>query len=115
MTMQEPTTYVLVALAEGSRHGYALLTDVERLSGGTVRLKPATLYGALERLTGDGLVRVSAEERVEGRLRRYFELTTAGAEALAEQEERLRRTADAARQALRARQSTRRASRQATA
>lgn len=107
MTMREPTVYLLAALAEGRQHGYALMGAVETLSGGRVVLRPATLYGALERLTGEGLVRVAGEEAVDGRLRRYFELTDEGAAALAEQQERLARAAEAAAQGLRARGSGR--------
>lgn len=103
MTMREPTVYLLAALAEGRQHGYALMGAIERLSGGSVTLRPATLYGALERLTGEGLVRVAGEEAVDGRLRRYFELTDDGAEALAEQQQRLAQAAQAAARGLRAR------------
>jgi DNA-binding PadR family transcriptional regulator len=102
-SMREPTVYLLAALAEGRQHGYALLGLIEQLSGGRVELRPATLYGALERLTGEGLVRVAGEEAVDGRLRRYFELTDAGAAALAEQQERLSQAAEAVARSLRAR------------
>ncbi len=115
MAMQEPTTYVLVALAEGPQHGYALLGRIADLSKGQVRLKPATLYGALDRLTEQGLVAVSGEEQVDGRLRRYFTLTPQGRTALVEQEERLRHAADAARAALRRATTTRTDVRGATA
>jgi PadR family transcriptional regulator, regulatory protein PadR len=95
--------YLLAALAAGRQHGYALMAAISELSGGRVELRPATLYGALERLTGEGLVRMASEEAVDGRLRRYFELTDAGALALAEQQERLSRAAAVAARSLRAR------------
>ena len=101
--MREPTVYLLSALAAGRLHGYALMGAIEQLSDGRVTLRPATLYGALERLTGEGLVRMAGEEAVDGRLRRYFELTDSGAAALAEQQERLARAAAAAARALRSR------------
>jgi len=101
--MREPTVYLLAALAEGRQHGYALMGLIEQISGGRVELRPATLYGALERLTGEGLVQVAGEEAVDGRLRRYFELTNAGAVALAEQQERLNQAAEAVARGLRAR------------
>jgi PadR family transcriptional regulator, regulatory protein PadR len=103
ITMREPTVYLLAALAEGRQHGYALIGVIERLSGGRVSLRPATLYGALERLTGQGLVRVAGEEAVDGRLRRYFELTDAGAAALADQQDRLAQAARAAAHGLKVR------------
>jgi DNA-binding PadR family transcriptional regulator len=80
--MREPTFLVLTALTEGPLHGYALVRSVETLSGGRVRLRPGTLYGALDRLGDEGLVRAHGEEIVDGRLRRYYELTPEGIDAL---------------------------------
>lgn len=101
--LRPPTLYLLAALGPGPLHGYALIQEVESLSGGDVRLKPGSLYGALERMVGEGLIRVSGEETVDGRVRRYFALTDDGLAALAEQEARLARAARAARRALRLR------------
>jgi DNA-binding PadR family transcriptional regulator len=101
--LRSPTLYLLAALGSGRLHGYALIQKMELLSGGDVRLKPGSLYGALERLTGEGLVRVAGEETVDGRVRRYFELTDDGVVALAAQEARLTRAVRAARRALRLR------------
>ncbi|EFC79767.1 PadR family transcriptional regulator [Parafrankia sp. EUN1f] len=88
--MREPTFLVLAALADGPRHGYATIQEIAKISDGKVTLRPGTLYGALDRLTGDGLVRVDSEEVVNGRLRRYYTLTDDGAAVLAAQAERLR-------------------------
>ncbi|GGN35310.1 hypothetical protein GCM10010109_59260 [Actinoplanes campanulatus] len=66
------------------------------LSEGEVKLRPGTLYGALDRLAEQGLIEVEREEAVEGRLRRYYRLTDDGASALATEAERLRRRAAAA-------------------
>lgn len=60
------------------------------------RSRPGTLYGALDRLTEQGLVEVDREEAVDGRLRRYYRLSDAGAAVLRTQIERLRRHAAAA-------------------
>ena len=106
-TMREPSIYLLAALAGGRKHGYALMAAIAELSEGRVELRPATLYGALERLAGEGLVRMAGEEAVDGRLRRYYELTDAGALALAEQQERLSQAAAAAARGLRAREERR--------
>lgn len=83
--MREPTFWVLTVLAAGRRHGYALMQETRELSEGRVDLKVATLYAALERLGTQGLVAVDGDEVVDGRLRRYFRLTDAGASALDEQ------------------------------
>ena len=66
---------ILTALANGSQHGYGIVTDVQRISGGRVRLRPGTLYTALDRLRADELIGVDREEIVDGRLRRYYRLT----------------------------------------
>ena len=81
--LQEPTFLILTALVEAPLHGYALLRRVEELSDGRVRLRAGTLYAALDRLVGEGLVAVEGEEVVDGRLRRYYVLSEVGHHALA--------------------------------
>jgi DNA-binding PadR family transcriptional regulator len=71
-----PATLILSSLAEGPKHGYALTKDIERFAG--VRLAPGTLYEALSRLEGQGLIEaVESDDR-----RRPYKLTAVGAEAL---------------------------------
>ena len=48
--LQEPTFLLLTALAEGPQHGYGIMTDVDRISDGRVKLRAGTLYAALDRL-----------------------------------------------------------------
>lgn len=92
--------HILLALAAGDRHGYALMQDVERLTGGEIRLGPGTLYGALKRLVADGLVRESrrrphpadADDR-----RRYYALTDRGRRLLGAETARLEQTVRLAR------------------
>jgi DNA-binding PadR family transcriptional regulator len=81
--MREPTYLLLTALAAGRQHGYGLVQEVERLSAGRVQLRAGTLYGALERMTAEGLVAVDGEEVVAGRFRRYYALTDDGVGVLA--------------------------------
>ena len=88
--VREPTFYLLTALAAGRRHGYGLIEDVAELSGGAVRLKPGTLYAALDRLAEQGAVEVAGEELIGGRLRRYYVLTETGRGVLGEHAERMR-------------------------
>jgi PadR family transcriptional regulator PadR len=76
--MREPTYFILAVLLDGPRHGYAIIKGVEELSGSRVRLAAGTLYAALDRLDGEGLIRVVHEEVVSGRARRYYEVTPAG-------------------------------------
>ena len=100
--LQEPSLLLLSALTEGPQHGYALLSAVAELSGGEVVLRVGSLYGALDRLSGQGLVEVDREEVVDSRLRRYYRLTALGAERLAVDAARQRRQADTALRRLRA-------------
>jgi len=79
--------FVLTALADGPRHGYGIVGEVDELSGGRVKLKIGSLYGVLERLTAEGLIEPDREEAHDGRLRRYYRLTRNGQRALAEEAE----------------------------
>jgi DNA-binding PadR family transcriptional regulator len=81
--MREPTYLLLTAMAAGRQHGYGLVQEVAELSGGRVRLRAGTLYGALDRLTAEGLIAADGEEVVAGRFRRYYVLSEDGARALA--------------------------------
>lgn len=101
--IREPTFLVLAALADGPKHGYALIHEASVLSGGRVELKVGTLYAALDRLGGLGLVAASGEEIVDGRLRRYYSLTELGAESLEAEARRMKSNADSALKRLRAR------------
>lgn len=74
----DPTVLILTSLASGSKHGYALLQDIEGFAG--VRLGPGTLYGAIGRLEERGLIEAVGEA---GR-RRPYRLSAAGSAALRE-------------------------------
>jgi PadR family transcriptional regulator, regulatory protein PadR len=80
--MREPTYFVLAALLDGPLHGYAIIKRAEQMSDGRVRLATGTLYTALDRLTGEGLVRLVSEEMVSGRIRRCYGLTDEGSAAV---------------------------------
>jgi DNA-binding PadR family transcriptional regulator len=83
-----PATLILSSLAEGPKHGYALTKDIERFAD--VRLAPGTLYEALSRLEGQGLIEsVESDDR-----RRPYKLTAVGAEALRSHLAAQRRIAD---------------------
>jgi DNA-binding PadR family transcriptional regulator len=103
MVVQEPTFFILTALAERPLHGYGVIQAVRELSAGRVELRPGTLYGALDRLGDSGLVEVEREEVVDSRLRRYYRLTDAGAAALAAEVDRLAANARVAAERLRRR------------
>src|ERR1700677_2231213 len=80
--MREPTYFVLASLLDGPLHGYGIIKRTEQLSNGRVKLATGTLYTALDRLSGEGYIRVVSEETVSGRPRRSYGLTESGAAAL---------------------------------
>ena len=83
-----PAALILSSLADGAKHGYALTKDIQAFAG--VRLAPGTLYEALGRLEGQGLIEALASDD----RRRPYRLTAAGAEALREHLQAQRHVAD---------------------
>ena len=78
---------ILLSLADGDKHGYAIMKDARALEGGSVAMGPGTLYGSLDRMMRDGLVKesgISDDER-----RRYYRLTALGRAALAAEAQRM--------------------------
>lgn len=93
----------LTALVDEPRHGYGIVQEAERLSGGHVQLKIGSLYGVLDRLSAEGLVSLDREEAFQGRLRRYYRLTDKGAGVLEAETARLAEQVKTATARLRAR------------
>jgi len=92
--------FILLSVAAAPRYGTAIQDDVRALSGGAVRLWPATLYGTLEELVGQGWIEEIAEderpEGISGR-ERYYRITRAGRLALKREAARLESLASVAR------------------
>jgi DNA-binding PadR family transcriptional regulator len=76
-TLSEPVFLILTSLAASPKHGYALLKDIEELSGGTVRLSTGTLYGAVRRLLEDEWIATYVQEDVS-RDKQAYQLTSIG-------------------------------------
>jgi DNA-binding PadR family transcriptional regulator len=75
----DPALLILSSLADGPKHGYGMMADIETMTG--MRLGPGTLYGALARLEKSGLIQaIPAQDR-----RRPYRLTAIGIAALREQ------------------------------
>lgn len=96
LPLREPTFFVLLSLSDGNKHGYAILKDVETLSGGRVALSTSTLYEALARLLDQGLVaRVTTVSNDDagaghpGRPRKFYRLTLTGQHVLSAELARL--------------------------
>jgi DNA-binding PadR family transcriptional regulator len=84
--------HILLTLADGEAHGYAMMQEVNRRSAGTVRLGPGTLYGAISRLLEDKVIEESEERpdpKMDDTRRRYYRLTKLGGRILAAETERL--------------------------
>lgn len=106
MTMQEPRDpqamlpltpamfHILLALADGERHGYGIMKEVAERSESRVRLGPGTLYGSIKRMLAEGLIeetdRRPDPELDDGR-RRYYRLTQFGHRVAVAEAERLAR------------------------
>jgi len=84
--------HVLIALADGEKHGYAILKEVARRTEDQVRLSAGTLYGNLARLESAGLI-VESDERpafgLDDERRRYYRLTDFGREVAIAEAERM--------------------------
>jgi DNA-binding PadR family transcriptional regulator len=87
--LTEPVLLILLSLAEQPRHGYSILQDVERMSGGRVKLSTGTLYGALRRLLQDDWIE-QFEEDESPRGRRAYRLTRGGRRNLLGEIDRMR-------------------------
>jgi len=91
---------VLLALADGEKHGYAILKEVAEQSAGEVQLSTGTLYGIIKRLLSDGLIeelrRRPALDRDDQR-RRYYRLTAGGRDLAMAEAERMRKVVARAR------------------
>jgi DNA-binding PadR family transcriptional regulator len=93
--MTDPTLLVLTSLADGEKHGYAMMEDIQKFAD--VRLGPGTLYGAITRLEERGWIRPGkAEDR-----RQPYCITGAGREFLEEELKRMNKVASTAARRLR--------------
>src|SRR5438552_13099822 len=84
--------HILLALADGQKHGYAIMQEVGARTGGAMRMGPGTLYGSIQRMLKDGLI-VEAQDRADPvggeERRRYYRLTGFGQRVLQAEARRL--------------------------
>jgi len=85
-TLTRAEFHVLLALLGGSRHGYAVMQDVDDLTAGKVRLGPGTLYTAIKRLLMSGLIE---ESESDSDRRRCYRLTRKGRAVATDEAQRL--------------------------
>jgi DNA-binding PadR family transcriptional regulator len=97
LPLTEAAFHVLLALADGDAHGYALLEAVRRQTDGAVRLSTGTLYGILSRLLADGLIADLARRDPDDDRRRFYRLTPLGRAVARAESARLERAVGVAR------------------
>lgn len=91
--------HIIVALAGGEKHGYAIMRDVDDLSGGSAGMGPGTLYGSIKRMLDQGLVEETDERpdpALDDQRRRYYRLTALGQQVGAAEHARLSALLEAA-------------------
>ena len=92
--------HILLALAEGEHHGYAIAQAIEAITDGTVRMGPGTLYGSIGRMVSSGLIEESLKGRgraADDERRRFYRITVLGRRVLEAETERLARVVALAR------------------
>ena len=91
--------YILFALVDGERHGYGLVKAIEEQTDGLIRLDPANLYRAVQRMVDGGLVEDAARRAAPGSVderRRYYRITEIGRDVVGAEAGRMRSLANAA-------------------
>ena len=84
--------HILLALADGEKHGYAIMQEVESNTEGQVKMGPGTLYGSVKRMLPAGLLEESdnrPDANMDDQRRRYYRLTGLGGRVLEAESKRL--------------------------
>ncbi|HET6596336.1 MAG TPA: PadR family transcriptional regulator [Anaerolineales bacterium] len=92
LPLSPATFYILLALPDGPKHGYAIMKEVEQMTEGKITLGPGSLYGSIKRLLQDNMI-VETDHRpiraLDDERRRYYALTDYGRQVLAGEVQRL--------------------------
>ena len=98
LPLTPPVFHVLVALADGDKHGYAILKEVADRTAGKVHLSSGTLYAIIKRLLQDGLIdEIDERPDHDDQRRRYYGFTAFGRQVAAAEAERMEELLTAAR------------------
>jgi DNA-binding PadR family transcriptional regulator len=98
--LSQAVFHILLALAAGEMHGYAIMREIAILSDGRIHVGPGTLYGSIKRLLAAGLIEEAAERPdpdLDDERRRYYRLTEDGHRVLTAEAARLAGLVEAAR------------------
>lgn len=93
--------HIMLALAEGERHGYGIMLEVDKITKGQLHVGPGTLYRSIQRMVVDGLIEEqteATESEVDDERRRYYRLTKRGLAVARAEADRLNSLVKAARQ-----------------
>lgn len=91
-TMPASQLHILLALADGAKHGYAVMREVEEMTDGKTTMGPGMVYGTIKRLLELGLIEETddrVDPEVDDTRRRYYKITKGGLVALSAETERL--------------------------
>lgn len=100
LPLQPAVFHILLALADGDRHGYAVIQEVTARTGGRVRLSAGTLYRSIQRMLEQGLIAEVRERplpELDDERRRYYRITPFGIGAARAEARRLEQLVDMAR------------------
>ena len=81
LPLPEATFYILMAVAEDDRHGYAIIQEVATRTNGMLKLSPGTLYRSIQRMLEQGLIQETADRpapELDDERRRYYRITSFG-------------------------------------
>lgn len=84
--------HILLALADGEKHGYAIMQEVAAITNGEMKMGPGTLYGSIKRMLEMGLIGESDERpdpALDDERRRYYRLTSFGEQVAKAESRRL--------------------------
>lgn len=93
--------HILLSLADGEKHGYAIMKDIETQTAGQIKMGPGTLYGSIKRMLASGLIEESGQRpdpELDDERRRYYRLTGVGRKVAAAESQRLVELVNLARQ-----------------
>ena len=100
LNKNEPLTesyfYILLCLYRGASHGYGIMQETERLSGGRVKIGSGTMYGATGNMMKKGWIRETISDHPEDKRKRLYELTDFGRVILIREVQRIRHLSDTA-------------------
>ncbi len=101
LPLSPPVLYVLLAVADRPRHGYAIMQEVDRRTQGRINLLPGSLYSTIKRMLSQGLIEeegVAPRGESDDERRRYYRITADGRATAAAEMERLAAVVDFAKE-----------------